>query len=163
MTDDAERLIEALAEFGRTGIGQFGWFHMVAGSDLLERLAHTEGTNVAAAVEPVWNIVRTADYLSFLDGRAMRILGGGSIGEVFRNAGWQIVKIAVDSRETPANALPFDVPGLMRIEPDSALSTYEYQFHVEKGGIRHLYATIAEFYHPKYRSLPDLPELAPES
>ena len=80
-----------------------------------------------------------------------QILGGGSIGAVFKKAGWTIDKTS--SRYCLSKTDLESLPDLARmgIPPPATLATRIYVFHVRKGTISIDYATITEFYHPDYQ------------
>jgi len=79
-----------------------------------------------------------------------QVLGGGSIGAVFKDAGWTIDKGA--SRYCLSKTDRESLPELERmgIPHPAALATRIYVFHVRKGTVSIDYATITEIYHPDY-------------
>lgn len=79
-----------------------------------------------------------------------RISNGGSIGEVFRSAGWEIEKhnLFVGSLKTDKRDLP--IAALMRIELPDELAVHAYQFVVRQAGRATNYAKITEIHHPAY-------------
>ena len=79
-----------------------------------------------------------------------QILGGGSVGAVFKNAGWSIDKTA--SRYCLSKTDLESLPELERmgIPQGTTLATRIYVFHVRKGTVSIDYATITEIYHPDY-------------
>lgn len=85
-----------------------------------------------------------------------RILEGGSIGAVFREAGWHIRK-AED--RVAASPLP---PALRRYAPRMAipstlpLAAHRYVFQVRRRSGWQDYADITEFHHPDYLTLDEL-------
>lgn len=84
------------------------------------------------------------------------ILAGASIGETFRDAGWEIEKKPLMVREvtiTPDNA---EVAQLMRIDLPADLALYQYQLVVSRDGQSYVYAAISELYHPDYLQLSQL-------
>jgi hypothetical protein len=82
------------------------------------------------------------------------IIGGGSIGEVFRDSGWTIVKTTLDLDEVPAGDGAFDIAARMNIDSGAVVARQRYRFDVVKGGERIPYATISETHHPDYLRLP---------
>jgi hypothetical protein len=85
---------------------------------------------------------------------------GGSIGETFRNAGWQISKHGLGTETVSQTDLDLAVSQLMKIDPHRRLASYVYNFEVNRDGKHYSYARITEIYHPDYLTLADLP---PES
>jgi hypothetical protein len=85
---------------------------------------------------------------------------GGSIGETFRNAGWQISKHGLGTETVSQADLDLAVSQLMKIDADRRLAAYVYDFEVNRGGKHYSYARITEIYHPDYLTLEDL---SPES
>ena len=84
------------------------------------------------------------------------IAAGGSIGEVFRDAGWTITKHSIAVTETEPAALDVDVAALMKLADRAPLATYVYRFDVQRGQQQYQYATITEIYHPDYQTSGDL-------
>lgn len=85
-----------------------------------------------------------------------RILAGGSIGAVFRDAGWRIGK---SGDRVEASPLP---PALQRYAPRMGipatlpLAAHRYVFQVRRRSGWHDYAEITEFHHPDYLTLDEL-------
>jgi hypothetical protein len=79
-----------------------------------------------------------------------QVLGGGSIGAVFKEAGWTIDKVL--SRYCLSRTDLESLPDLkeMGIPHPATLATRIYVFHVRRGTISIDYATITEIYHPDY-------------
>jgi hypothetical protein len=79
-----------------------------------------------------------------------QVLGGGSIGAVFKEAGWTIDKTS--SRYCLSKTDLKSLPELERmgIPHPTVLATRIYVFHVRKGTVSIEYATITEIYHPDY-------------
>lgn len=92
-----------------------------------------------------------------------RIVAGGSIGEVFRAAGWTIHKTNSQTGEQPLPNLDLDISALMNIQRVSTLATHTYQFELEKNGSRYVYAVITEIYHPDYLTYAELASITPGS
>ena len=84
------------------------------------------------------------------------IVAGGSIGEVFVAAGWEVHKrhlAYADMRGTPRLA------SLMRIAEHRALAVHIYALDVAKAGQTVAYATLVEIHHPDYLRREDLPAI----
>lgn len=83
------------------------------------------------------------------------IRDGASIGITFRNSGWAILK-----RQLYRGSIDAGQSKLVReLMPDadlSALAIQVYDFDVQRDGIVHRYATIAELHHPDYLTPADL-------
>lgn len=79
-----------------------------------------------------------------------RILAGGSIGAVFKEAGWTIEKVS--SHYCLSRMDLASMPELKRMDIDfpATLATYIYVFKVNKAASSINYATITEIYHPDY-------------
>lgn len=88
-----------------------------------------------------------------------RIRAGASIGETFRDAGWQIDKPLL---YTGAQSVGADAHGLaarMDIDLPATLAVHVYRFDLERAGQRHTYATIVELHHPDYLDVAMLREI----
>lgn len=87
------------------------------------------------------------------------ISAGGSIGETFRRAGWQIEKqhIFIGELEMPPEYR--SIAELMKIELPETLATHHYLFTVTRDERSWNYATITEVHHPQYLTADDLREL----
>ena len=84
------------------------------------------------------------------------IVGGHSIGETFKSAGWEVEKINVYFGELAPDA---DFDGVYAAMGDIAavtLAVHIYRLFVSKDESRYLYSTIAEIHHPDYQDLTDL-------
>ncbi len=90
------------------------------------------------------------------------VVAGGSIGDVFREAGWTIHKTNSRTGNQPLPDLDVDIPALMKIHRVSTLATHTYQFELEKNGKRYLYAAITEIYHPDYLTYSELASITPD-
>lgn len=88
-----------------------------------------------------------------------RIAAGGSIGEVFREAGWGIRKINPIITDAAPPDVGLDIEALMATELPPTLATHTYDFVVEKNGNRYTYATITEVHHPDYLTTEDLRDI----
>jgi len=87
-----------------------------------------------------------------------RIVAGASIGQVFRAAGWSIIKTRIAIGTTRASNYT-DLPLLMHVRPTTMLATQKYRFDIVGNGWRIHYADITELHHPDYLSLADLHSL----
>ena len=92
-----------------------------------------------------------------------RILGGESIGEVFRDDGWHIDKknryVGSVQPDTPAQRLL----ELMGLQAPSPLALHVYDFQVTREDKTWVYATIAEIHHPDYLTAKQLIAIYGES
>jgi hypothetical protein len=84
------------------------------------------------------------------------IEAGGSIGEVFRNAGWSINKRHLFIGEFDVPATYTEIGALMRVDLPEHLAADVYLFVVSKNDRSYNYATITEIHHPDYLSAADL-------
>lgn len=108
-------------------------------------------------------VVRYPRFISemFAD-QHREILIGGSIGAVFKDAGWD-----VDKRSLYFGVLPVseEYASLYRrfgkVSP-ADMAVYVYELFVEKDGHRFRYAMIAEVYNPEYLNMDDLEALYPD-
>jgi hypothetical protein len=81
------------------------------------------------------------------------ITAGGSIGEVFRNAGWIISKTNLTRAVIDQSWVDIDIAALMNVDPAESLASAVYEFTVRRGEHVYTYATITEIYHPDFISL----------
>jgi len=84
------------------------------------------------------------------------IEAGGSIGEVFRDAGWSIDKRHFFIGELFVPATYTEIGALMRVNLPEHLAADVYLFVVSKDDRSYNYATITEIHHPDYLSGADL-------
>lgn len=84
------------------------------------------------------------------------IIGGQSIGNVFKNNGWHVDKrhqffsnINLPASDSVAEAVFGDIGEIQPV-------IHVYSLFVKKHGAEFLYATIAEVHHPEYLGLDDL-------
>ena len=87
------------------------------------------------------------------------ILGGQSIGAVFKRNGWEINKRnqyfgQIDASKELASM--YELFGGIMPTP---LAVHIYSLFIEKNGSKFHYATIAEIHHPQYLSLQELREI----
>lgn len=78
------------------------------------------------------------------------ILAGGSIGEVFREAGWTIAKRHLFTGELAVPRSGQDIFRIMHIAPLESLATHKYIFEIRRGEQKFDYARITEIHHPGY-------------
>lgn len=88
-----------------------------------------------------------------------RILAGGSIGAVFRENGWEILKHTIYVDEIEINVPTNDIAQLMDLGESQVLATHIYRLQLRKGDLIVDYATIIETHHPDYLSKVDLNRL----
>lgn len=84
------------------------------------------------------------------------IEAGGSIGEVFRDAGWSIDKRHFFIGEFFVPVTYAEIGALMRVNLPEHLAADVYLFVVSKNERSYNYATITEIHHPDYLSGADL-------
>jgi hypothetical protein len=106
---------------------------------------------------------RTYAVVDFMDGETTALArehalveSGGSIGEVFRAAGWSIEKRHLFIGEFDVPASYAKIGTLMRIALPRVLATDVYLFVVNKNTQSFNYARITEIHHPDYLSATDL-------
>ncbi|MCG8373770.1 MAG: hypothetical protein MI700_09565 [Balneolales bacterium] len=88
-----------------------------------------------------------------------KILSGGSIGEVFKEGGWNITKSSIYFGEIEEKEVLEPVYGLMGIAEHEELAVYMYDFLVTKDLVTFKYVTIAELYNPEYLTIQDLEDI----
>jgi hypothetical protein len=129
-------------------------------SDQRQRISSLYSTGVDGEVCRTFAIV---DFVLPLDSRLAAehtsILGGASIGQVFRRAGWQTEKYTLDIRETRAEDYSVQIPELMQLDPPETLGLHRYRFDVTKGELRIPYAIITEIHHPDYLTVQALQQI----
>ena len=103
------------------------------------------------------------DFVVPLDSRLAvehsSILAGASIGQVFRQAGWQTEKYTLSIRETRAGDDSVQIPELMHLDPAETLARHRYRFEVTQGELRIPYAIITEIHHPDYLTVQQLHQI----
>jgi hypothetical protein len=106
---------------------------------------------------------RTYAVVDFMDGETTALArehalveSGGSIGEVFRAAGWSIEKRHLFIGEFDVPASYANIGALMRIALPRVLAADVYLFVVNKNAQSFKYARITEIHHPDYLSATDL-------
>ena len=85
-----------------------------------------------------------------------KILAGSSIGAVFKDSGWQIVKDTIYVGSFNVDDSASEIQQLMRLDDDQELAIHVYRLSVRKGDLIVDYATIIESHHPDYLTLADL-------
>ena len=85
-----------------------------------------------------------------------RILGGESIGAVFKEEGWIIDKISLRYCLSRFDLQSMPELSRMRLNHPDTLATRRYVFRVQKGETSVNYATITEIHHPDYLQAVDL-------
>ena len=108
-------------------------------------------------------VMRTLAIVRFIDGQAPAIaslhadiVNGGSIGQVFKSAGWTIRKRSLAICERNLGSADFPELVRMKISLPANLAIYQYLFQVERGSTLIDYAEITEIYHPDYLRFDDV-------
>ncbi|MEQ9561042.1 MAG: hypothetical protein RLN69_00875 [Woeseiaceae bacterium] len=103
------------------------------------------------------NICRTYAVVEFnqpIDRRLLaeheRIVSGESIGTVFAEAGWIVLKETLFIGESDASGYDDNLGRLMHIDGEQTLATHRYRFIVSRNNELIEYATITEVHHPDY-------------
>ena len=91
------------------------------------------------------------------------IVGGGSIGQVFKEANWKITKRNLFFGTLPASSLYQKVYDLMGLKTQNELAIRIYQFQISKNDLSYSYATISEIHHPAYLNFNDLTKINSEA
>jgi len=132
------------------------------GIDVLYSDSTTRITNLYS-VDADQKIMRTfalVMYPSVVDSALMnehmKIQNGGSIGQIFKERGWTIVKRTMYMGNLTSSNLYDTVFKMMGDIKPSDLAIYLYSFDVERDGKYYVYARIAEVYHPDYLTAEDL-------
>ncbi len=133
------------------------------------RLLHSDEQQRVSSLysgEAEGEICRTFAIVDFIlppDSRVIAehrsILAGGSIGQVFRQAGWQTEKYTLTIGETQAGAYRGPIAELMQLDPVVALAIHRYRFEVVRGALRIPYAVITEIHHPDYLTVQQLHDI----
>jgi hypothetical protein len=84
------------------------------------------------------------------------IANGGSIGQVFKEANWNITKRNLFFGSLAATPDYKKVYDLMGLKTPHELAVRIYQFQISKNELSYAYATIIEVHHPFYLSFNDL-------
>jgi hypothetical protein len=122
-------------------------------SSLYSKTPHEKVTRTFAVVD------FSSPVPAALANEHQRVASGQSIGETFREAGWQIEKhnIYIGELEVPdTNAR---IALLMDIVLPRLLAAHAYFFVVKKDEQTNTYATILEIHHPEYLSVGELEAL----
>jgi hypothetical protein len=103
------------------------------------------------------------DFVLPLDSRLAAehsaIIAGGSIGEVFRQAGWQTDKYTLSIAETDATEYSGQIAALMKVGPTVPLALHRYRFDAVRGELHIPYAVITEIHHPDYLTVRQLHDI----
>ncbi len=91
------------------------------------------------------------------------IVSGGSIGQVFKEANWNITKRNLFFGTLPASSLYQKVYDLMGLKTSNELAIRIYQFQISKNDLSYSYATISEIHHPAYLNFNDLTKINSEA
>lgn len=89
------------------------------------------------------------------------ILAGGSIGAVFKKAGWKAKKEHRYFGELPADPDRLRLFRLMGDRGKEKLAVHVYRMHLERGEESLDYATLVEVHHPAFLDLQDLRGIYP--
>ena len=144
---NSERIEET---FGSYGVDVLQAGERIRVSSLYSEDAGGKVTRTLAVVEFAGRVSRN------LASEHEAVLAGGSLGAVFKSAGWQIDKInqyVGDLEVGPRQAPVFE---LMQIEPVETLAAHVYLFVVSRDEQSYTYATIVELHHPDYLSAAEL-------
>jgi hypothetical protein len=129
-------------------------------ADQQQRVTSLYSTGIEGEVCRTLAIV---DFVRPLDSRLAAehssILAGASIGQVFRQAGWQTEKYTLSVRETRAGDHNAQIPELMHLDPTETLAVHRYRFEVIQGELRIPYAIITEIHHPDYLTVQQLHQI----
>lgn len=93
----------------------------------------------------------------------VKVLAGGSIGAVFKQSGWEIVKETLFVGSFSADSSAAELLQLMQLDGSKKLAMHAYTLKVHKDDITVDYATIIEAHHPDYLTEADLLRLFPVS
>jgi len=87
------------------------------------------------------------------------VLSGNSIGETFKNSGWQVQKatLYVGGLTLPDTQHP--IAQLMRLHETAELAMHVYLLRLQRGRQQVDYATIIEIHHPEYLTQAELAKL----
>ena len=132
------------ARFGNYGVDVLFADDRTRLSSLFSTSGNGKTTRTFAIVEFV-----TPVHPDLADAHA-RIVAGGSIGAVFRSAGWEIRKDHVFLGDAELDAAPDAMFNLMRIPRAARLATHVYDFVLDNGKQAISYARIVEIHHPDY-------------
>ena len=140
---------------------KFGNYHI----KVLKKNAELRVSNLYSIKEDT-NITRTfavVHYPEIIDSAFLKehkkIVAGGSIGSVFKQAQWKIKKESLFFGELkPSSDYQYIFQLMGNIAP-SKLAIYTYRFTLNKEGKSYQYATISEVYHPDYLTLNQLKKI----
>ncbi len=107
--------------------------------------------------------VAIVDFIRPLDVRLADehslVVAGGSIGEVFRQAGWETRKKTLFIRQGFSGEFNVEIAGRMQLDPAFPLAVHRYRFDVVRGTLRIPYAVITEVHHPDYLTVQQVHEI----
>lgn len=142
----------------------------IFGSYGIEVLEHDAGLRVSSlySLEGGHKICRTfamVAYPATIDSRIAaehrEILAGGSIGAVFKKAGWKANKEHRYFGELPADPRRLRLFRLMGERGKEKLAVHVYRMHLERGEESLDYAMLVEVHHPAFLDLRDLRGIYP--
>lgn len=141
---NSERIAAAFGSYGVEVLAQ----------DAAVRLSNLYSTEAGVTTCRTFAVVRyppTVDPLVASEHAA--IVAGGSIGAVFAERGWQVVKTHLYYDEIEASTR---LAELMRIAPGTRLAEHVYVLDVAMGDRIVEYAALVEIHHPDYLRQADL-------
>lgn len=143
---------------------QFGSY----GIEVVSTRAGIRRSNLFSTVEN-GRICRTYAVVKFVDAATVdideehaKIQAGGSIGAVFKEHGWEIVKETLFIGEIAIDDTNSEITQLMQLQSEQQLAMHIYQLMLRKGDLLVDYATVVESHHPDYLSQDDLIALFPD-
>ena len=120
------------------------------------------------SVEGTDHVCRTYAVVKFTDQALWenyeehaKIIAGGSIGAVFKESGWEIVKETLYVGNFGIDKSSSEILQLMRLKDAQELAMHVYRLNVRKDDLIVEYATIVESHHPEYLTVADLKRLYP--
>lgn len=88
-----------------------------------------------------------------------RVLAGNSIGQTFREDGWEVRKNTVHIGTVRLPDRPTEIASLMRLAGPRDLALHVYRLGLAREDVLLEYATILEVHHPDYLTAGELREL----
>jgi hypothetical protein len=135
------------------------------GVEVLDSSASHRVTNLYS-LEENRKVCRTLALVLFdeamnpaIEAEHSKITAGGSIGAVFKENGWTIMKVNLDLGTVNATTEASLIRKNMGISLPTELAMHVYRFNLRKGETTIEYATIVEIHHPAYLSLKDIQSL----
>ena len=129
---------------------QFGSY----GVEIVQSSASRRTSNLYSGVGEN-RICRTLALVNFIDpqntavaAEHRQIVGGASIGAVFKKNGWTISKVNVRLGTVTADSDAATLGDLMDIPLPANLAMHAYRFELQRGQEHVHYATIIELHHP---------------